>query len=90
MAANKQVRVSRDTEARKNAKAYEQEGGRGAPHVDQHAHEEQRSRHFTPRTIYSDSTGALSLHHLESDPLAESKHKTHQDKLTQSCLYGAE
>ena len=88
MAANKQVKVSGGTRARKKKQAYSQGGGREAPHVDQHAHEEQRGRHFTPRTIYSDSTGALSLHHLESDPLAESIHKTHQDKQTQRCLSG--
>ena len=88
MAAKRQVKVSRGTKTRKNEQAYSQGGGPEAQHVDQHAHEEQRGRHFTPRTIYTDSTGALSLPHLESDPLAENNQSTHKYMQTHSCLYG--
>ena len=82
MAANMQVNVSGGTKTRKKEQAYSQGRGPEAQHVDQHAHEEQRGRHFTPRTIYADSTGALSLPHLESDPLAENKQNSHKDKKT--------
>ena len=80
MAANRQVNVSRGTKTRKNEKAYSQGGGPETRHVDQHAHEELKGRHFTPRALYTDRTGALSLPHLESDPLAENKQRTHSDK----------